>query len=59
MSVAEKEIRIIELSGKRYDIIRKMKKAKPEIKAKYEKELEKLNKEIEELLGDRLNNRRY
>ena len=57
MSVAEKEIKIIQLSGKRYDIIQKMKKAKPEIKRKYEKELEKINREIEELLDARPNSR--
>ena len=51
MSVAEKEIKIIQLSGKRYDLIKKCKKAKPENKIKYEKEIQKLNKEIEELLN--------
>ena len=50
MSVVEKEIKIIKLSGKRYDLIKAMKKAKPENKKKYEQEIEKLNKEIEELL---------
>lgn len=51
MSVAEKEIKIIKLSGKRYDLIKNWKKAKPENKIKYEKEIQKLNKEIEELLN--------
>lgn len=55
MSIAEKEIKIIHLSGKRYDLIQKCKKAKPENKARYEKEIEKISKEIEELLGGRFN----
>lgn len=50
MSVVEKEIKIIQLSGKRYDLIQKCKKAKPDLKARYEKKIENLNKEIEELL---------
>lgn len=56
MSVVEKEIKIINLSGKRYDLIQKCKKSKPELKARYEKEIEKLNKEIEGLLNGKLNN---
>lgn len=55
MSVAEKEIKIINLSGKRYDIIQKIKKATPSEKEKLEKKLERINKEIEELLGERFN----
>jgi len=51
MSVAEKEIKIINLSGKRYDLIQKCKKAKPELKARYEKAIEKINQEIERLLN--------
>ena len=56
MSVAEKELKIINLSGKRYDLIQKCKKAKPENKIKYEKEIEKISKEIEGLLNEKLNN---
>lgn len=56
MSVVEKEIKIIQLSGKRYDLIQEMKKATPSEKEKIEKQIEKINKEIEELLGERFNN---
>ena len=55
MSVVEKEIKIINLSGKRYDLIKDLKKAKPENKAKYEREIEKINQEIERLLNDNSN----
>ncbi|MBO7526493.1 MAG: hypothetical protein J6T74_01195 [Clostridia bacterium] len=55
MSVVEKEIKIINLSGKRYDLIQKMKKATSENKARYEKEIERINKEIEELLDGKSN----
>lgn len=59
MSVAEKEIKIIKLSGKRYDLLKKIKKASPSEKEVIEKKLEEINKEIEELLGERINNCRY
>lgn len=53
MSVVEREIKIINLSCKRYDLIKTMKKAKPENKQRYEKEIEKINQEIERLLNDK------
>lgn len=53
MSVEEKEIKIINLSGKRYDILQKMKKATAQEKEKYEKQIEKINKKIEELINDK------
>lgn len=53
MSVAEKEIKIINLSGKRYDLIQKCKKAAPSEKEILEKKIEEINKKIEELLNDK------
>lgn len=51
MSVAEKEIKIIKLSGKRYDLIQKCKKANPDEKRFLEFKIEEINKKIEELLN--------
>lgn len=53
MSVSEKEIKIINLSGKRYDLLQKIKKANPEIKKQYLEQIEKINKEIEVLLNEK------
>lgn len=50
MSVSDKEIKIINLSTKRYDLIKDLKKAKPEQKSKFQKEIERISKEIEVLL---------
>lgn len=52
MSVSEKEIKIINLSCARYDLIKKCKKANEAARLKYEKEIEKINREIEVLLND-------
>ena len=52
MSVTDKEIKIINLSCKRYDLIKTLKKAKPENKRRFEKEIERINMEIERLLKD-------
>ena len=51
MSIAEIETKIINLSGERYKLIKKIKSGKhPEHEKKYIRRIESINREIEELL---------
>lgn len=50
MSVAEKEIKIIKLNDERTNLIKLVKTTKPENAQKYIKRIEKINREIEELI---------
>lgn len=51
MSIAEIETKIINLSGERLDLIKKIKSGKhPEYEQKYIRRIEEINREIEDLL---------